>query len=128
MNILRGAVAVLIASTLVACERSGDDNSVTDGGLDGGAVLEGHVVRQRERQLRPESGAELPRHGLGSSRQGDGNGDPQSAPGDRGIPGFDRLAPDGPGVDPAQWPARHSIRCTASQQYCAEGLSQVISS
>ncbi|WP_055686404.1 hypothetical protein [Loktanella sp. 5RATIMAR09] len=41
MNILRGAVAVLIASTLVACERSGDDNSVTDGGLDGGFLRDG---------------------------------------------------------------------------------------
>lgn len=41
MNVLRGLAVFLVAGTLVACERSGDDNSVTDGGVDGGFLRDG---------------------------------------------------------------------------------------
>ena len=41
MKIMKSAVLVLAATTLVACERMGDNNDVTDGGVDGGLLRDG---------------------------------------------------------------------------------------
>lgn len=41
MTIIKSAAFVLAALTLAACERSGDNNDVTDGGLDGGFLRDG---------------------------------------------------------------------------------------
>lgn len=41
MSFIRVIVLALAATTLVACERSGDANDVTDGGLDGGFLADG---------------------------------------------------------------------------------------
>lgn len=41
MGLARGAVLLLAVTTLVACERSGDDNGVVDGGIDGGFLRDG---------------------------------------------------------------------------------------
>ena len=41
MGITRGLILVLAAGALVACERTGDDTTVTDGGIDGGFLRDG---------------------------------------------------------------------------------------
>ena len=41
MKIARGVMIVFAAGALVACERLGNDNTVTDGGLDGGFLRDG---------------------------------------------------------------------------------------
>ena len=41
MTILRSVMLVLAAGTLVACERTGNANDVTDGGIDGGFLRDG---------------------------------------------------------------------------------------
>lgn len=41
MKIARGVMIVFAAGTLVACERLGNDNTVTDGGVDGGFLRDG---------------------------------------------------------------------------------------
>ena len=41
MGIARSAMIVLAAGALVACERTGDNNDVTDGGVDGGFLRDG---------------------------------------------------------------------------------------
>jgi hypothetical protein len=41
MSILRGLFLVAAATTLVACERSGDANDIVDGGIDGGFLTDG---------------------------------------------------------------------------------------
>jgi hypothetical protein len=42
MNFLRSAVLVLAATTLVACERTGNNpDDITDGGIDGGFLRDG---------------------------------------------------------------------------------------
>ena len=41
MGILRGVLIVLATGALVACERTGDNSDVTDGGLDGGFLRDG---------------------------------------------------------------------------------------
>ena len=41
MKIARGVMIVFAAGALVACERLGNDNTVTDGGVDGGFLRDG---------------------------------------------------------------------------------------
>lgn len=41
MGFTRSVMLVLVAGALVACERTGDNNDVTDGGLDGGFLRDG---------------------------------------------------------------------------------------
>jgi hypothetical protein len=41
MGFTRGILMVLVAGTLAACERSGNENTVTDGGIDGGFLSDG---------------------------------------------------------------------------------------
>jgi len=41
LKIMRGLIVIASVAALSACERSGDDNSVTDGGLDGGPLQDG---------------------------------------------------------------------------------------
>lgn len=41
MGLVRGGILVLAASALVACERFGDADDVTDSGLDGGFLRDG---------------------------------------------------------------------------------------
>ncbi len=41
MGIARGVTIALAVGTLVACERTGDNDDVTDGGLDGGFLRDG---------------------------------------------------------------------------------------
>ena len=41
MRIARGMMIVFAAGALVACERLGNDNTVTDGGVDGGFLRDG---------------------------------------------------------------------------------------
>lgn len=41
MGLLRGVMVVVAAVGLAACERSGDDDGVVDGGLDGGPLRDG---------------------------------------------------------------------------------------
>lgn len=41
MVITRGIRAILLLGALSACERLGDDNKVTDGGIDGGFLRDG---------------------------------------------------------------------------------------
>jgi hypothetical protein len=41
MSLTRGLMMVLVAGALTACERTGDNNDVTDGGVDGGALRDG---------------------------------------------------------------------------------------
>lgn len=41
MTIARGVMIVFAAGALVACERLGNDNTVTDGGVDGGFLRDG---------------------------------------------------------------------------------------
>lgn len=41
MGFFRGLALVAAAGALVACERTGDDNTVTDGGVDGGFLRDG---------------------------------------------------------------------------------------
>ena len=41
MTLTRMAVLALATTTLVACERSGDANDITDGGIDGGFLVDG---------------------------------------------------------------------------------------
>ena len=41
MGFTRGVMMMLAAGTLVACERTGDDNNILDGGIDGGALRDG---------------------------------------------------------------------------------------
>ena len=41
MGLTRGVMVVLAALVLTACERTGDNNDVTDGGVDGGALRDG---------------------------------------------------------------------------------------
>lgn len=41
MTLVRGFLILLATSALVACERSGDDDGITDGGLDGGFLRDG---------------------------------------------------------------------------------------
>ena len=41
MKIARGVMIVFAAGALVACERLGNDNAVTDGGVDGGFLRDG---------------------------------------------------------------------------------------
>ncbi len=41
MGIARSVMIVLAAGALVACERTGDNNDVTDGGVDGGFLRDG---------------------------------------------------------------------------------------
>ena len=51
MNLVRSTFLVLAATALVACERSGDNNDIVDGGIDGGLerrwFLAGHLRNQR---------------------------------------------------------------------------------
>ena len=41
MSMIRGVMVIFAAAALAACERSGDDSSVTDGGIDGGSLRDG---------------------------------------------------------------------------------------
>lgn len=41
MGLTRGVLMILAAGALVACERTGDNNDVTDGGVDGGTLRDG---------------------------------------------------------------------------------------
>jgi len=41
MNLVRSTILVLAATALVACERSGDNNDIVDGGIDGGFLRDG---------------------------------------------------------------------------------------
>ena len=41
MNLVRSTFLVLAATALVACERSGDNNDIVDGGIDGGFLRDG---------------------------------------------------------------------------------------
>lgn len=41
MSFARSVMLVLVAGALTACERSGDNNDVTDGGVDGGFLRDG---------------------------------------------------------------------------------------
>ena len=41
MTLVRGLLIVVTAAGLAACERTGDDNSVTDSGVDGGFLRDG---------------------------------------------------------------------------------------
>lgn len=41
MGVTRGLMVILAAGALSACERSGNDNNVTDGGIDGGFLRDG---------------------------------------------------------------------------------------
>ncbi len=41
MGLTRGLMVVLAAGAMTACERVGDNNDVTDGGVDGGALRDG---------------------------------------------------------------------------------------
>ena len=41
MTLTRGAILILAAAFLAACEQPSDGNSVTDGGVDGGPLRDG---------------------------------------------------------------------------------------
>lgn len=41
MGLTRGLIIILAVGALSACERSGNDNNVTDGGIDGGFLRDG---------------------------------------------------------------------------------------
>lgn len=41
MSFMRGVILLVAATGLVACERTGDANEVTDGGIDGGFLRDG---------------------------------------------------------------------------------------
>lgn len=41
MGVTRGLILILAVGALSACERSGNDNNVTDGGIDGGFLRDG---------------------------------------------------------------------------------------